>query len=203
MLTKESLLKSAKDLFYKYGIKSVSMDDLARMLGVSKKTIYTYIDNKKDLVRSVISQFIEEEKKAVEDIQQTSENAVDEMTSIARYVLKSLQSVKPALSYDLKKYHPESWRLIEHDHFNFIQKKIKKNIERGIQEGYYRESIDSRLYSFFYIGLSRSMVHPDGIAGHDYKLSEVYENIIIYHLNGIMNTKGKKAFDKYLKKINT
>ncbi|NNF23141.1 MAG: TetR/AcrR family transcriptional regulator, partial [Saprospiraceae bacterium] len=58
MLTKESLLKSAKDLFYKYGIKSVSMDDLARMLGVSKKTIYTYIENKKDLVRSVISQFI-------------------------------------------------------------------------------------------------------------------------------------------------
>lgn len=203
MLTKETLLKSAKDLFYKYGVKSVSMDDLARLLGISKKTIYTFIENKKELVRCVISLFIDEEKKAIEEINKTSENAVDEMTSIARYVLKSLESVKPTLSYDLKKYHPDSWKMIEQDHFEHIRKTIKKNIERGIEEGYYRDTVDPHLYSLFYIGLSRSMVHPDAVAGQHYKLSEVYENIIIYHLHGIMNTKGKKAFDNYLKKINT
>ena len=203
MPSKETLLRSAKDLFYKYGIKSVSMDDLARLLGISKKTIYTIIENKKELVRCIIRLFIDEEKEVIKSINKSSDNAVDEMTSIARYVLKTLQTMKPTLSYDLKKYHPDSWRMIEQDHFEYIRKTIKKNIERGIKEGYYRKSIDPQLYSLFYIILSRSVAHPDAYTTQDYKLSELYENLIIYHLYGIMNTKGKKAFDKYLKKINS
>ena len=201
MLTKETLLHSTKDLFYKYGIKSVSMDDIANLLGISKKTIYTFVSNKKELVHSVIKAFIKEEQKAVAKINSTSDNAIDEMTSIAIYVLQSLKSVKPTLSYDLKKYHPEAWKLIEVDHFDHIQNIIKNNIQRGINEGYYRKEINVDIYSKLYIGMSRVMVDIDKFPPENYAIGDLYENIVLYHLHGIMNENGKNTFTNYLKKI--
>ncbi len=201
MLTKSTLLRSSRDLFYKYGVKSVSMDDIARLLGISKKTIYKFIENKKDLVMAVVTQHLNEEKEAVEMIKVTAENAIDEMTSIARLVLESLRSIKPTLSFDLKKYHPGAWSLIEKDHFNYIENVIKINIERGISEKYYRANIDPNIYSKLYVGLAKLIVNQESFPPGSYALSELYENVIHYHIHGIMNDKGKKAFNKYLKKV--
>ncbi|NNE26364.1 MAG: TetR/AcrR family transcriptional regulator [Saprospiraceae bacterium] len=198
---KSALLASAKELFLSYGVKSVSMDDIARMLGISKKTVYTFVENKKELVVSVIQHFIEEEHAIVEDIRETSENAIHEMMSIARYVLESVRTIKPSLSYDLKKYHPAAWKLIDKDHFSHIQNVIKSNIERGIKEGFYREEIDIDIYSRLYIGLARMIFNPDSFETREYQLPDLYQNVMDYHIHGIMNDKGRKTFNKYLKNI--
>ena len=198
---KSTLLTSAKELFLSYGVKSVSMDDIARMLGISKKTVYTFVENKKELVVSVIRQFIDEEHAIVDEIRANSENAIHEMMSIARYVLENVRKINPSLSYDLKKYHPAAWRLIDKDHFNHIQDCIKMNIERGIKEGFYREEIDVDIYSKLYIGLARLIFNPDSFDTREYRLSDLYQNTMDYHIHGIMNDKGRKTFNKYLKNI--
>jgi len=198
MITKETIISSAKELFLKYGVKSVSMDDISRMLGISKKTIYTYIATKKDLVSSVVTAFIDEEVKMTTEITKSSKNAIDEISSIAKYVLESLRAMKPSLVYDLQKYHPKAWKLVEGDHYDYIKNLIKKNIERGVKEGFYRDDTDSEVLSRMYIGLSRLMVNEEVFPTNQYDISYLYESFLMYHLNGIMNTKGRKELVKYI-----
>ena len=117
-MSRESLIESSKDLFLRYGIKSVSMDDIASILGISKKTIYTHVENKSELVESAISAIISEEQTIVEGIVKSADNAIDEITEIASYVIKMLRKMQPSLLYDLRKYHNKAWKILEKDHFN-------------------------------------------------------------------------------------
>jgi len=198
-MTRESIIQSSKDLFLKYGVKSVSMDDISRLLGISKKTIYNFVTNKKDLVTSVVQAFIDEEIDATQKILTESSNAVDEITSIASFVLKSLRSMKPTMAYDLQKYHPKAWNLVEEKHLEYIKEVIKKNIIRGIDEGLYREEVDPTLTSKMYVGLSRLLVNEEVFPSYEYDKGYVYENFLTYHLHGILNTKGRKELAKQLK----
>jgi len=175
------------------------MDDISRLLGISKKTIYNFITNKKDLVTGVVQAFIEEEIEATQEILKNSENAIDEITSIARFVLKSLRSMKPTMAYDLQKYHPKAWELVENRHLKYIKEVIEKNVIRGKKEGLYREDLDPTLISKIYVGLSRLVVNEEVFPSHEFDKSYIYENFLMYHLNGIMNSKGRKEFAKQLK----
>ena len=141
MKIKEKLIDSATTMFLKYGVKSVSMDDMARLMGMSKKTIYTHIDNKKGLVSTVIKTFIKKEQREIKKISKNAGNAIEEMAMIADMVLKTLRIMKPKLTFDIKKYHPQLWNFIEEVHFNFMKETIRKNIIRGQKEGLYRDCL--------------------------------------------------------------
>lgn len=198
MINKESLVHSSMSLFLKYGIKSVSMDDIARLLGISKKTIYNFISNKKDLVSSVVQAFIDEEIKSINKISKSSNNAVEEMAKIGRHVLQSLRSMTPKISYDLKKYHPRTWDLVERHHFTFIEKTIKENVEGGIEQGFYRTDVDPDIIAKMYVGIAHVMTDEDIFPTDIYQKSVIYEHFLLYHLNGLMNSKGQKELAKHL-----
>ena len=198
-LSKEVLFNSAKKLFLKYGVKSVSMDDIARLLGISKKTIYTFINNKKGLVHAVVAAYLKDEEKILSKISEKSKNAVDEMISISRHVDGTLKSMKPSLTYDLKKYHPATWQLIEGGHFDFIEKNIQTNLRRGIKEGYYRKSLRVEIISKLFVNISRIVAEGDIIFENTIKQSEIYESSMLYHMHGIINEKGRKELSHSLK----
>ena len=200
MSSKPQLIESAKEMFLRYGIKSVSMDDIARLIGISKKTIYNHVTNKKDLVTNVMEVFIKEEQKEVKKITRESENALDEMTNIARHVLKSLGMMKPSFTYDLKKYHPQAWKLVEENHFSFMENTVRKNINRGIKEGYYRKNFNASIVSKIYLAMATSCTNEEIFSHEEFKLTEIYENFIMYHLHGIISDKGRKELSKYLKR---
>lgn len=201
-LTQESLLFSARSLFLKYGIKSVSMDDLARLLGISKKTIYNFISNKKGLVHAVVKTFIKDEEKTMVAITKKSSNAIDEIIQIARHVQGTLKTMKPSLTYDLKKYHPTTWQLVEGNHFGFIEKSVENNIIRGIKEGYYREDLRVDIIPTLYISLAKLVADIDAFAPKNINQVDLYHSVISYHLNGIINNTGRKELAKYLKQEN-
>jgi len=192
MTIKENLIQSAMTMFLKYGVKSVSMDDIARLLGISKKTIYDHVDNKKDLVSVVIESFIKAENKEIKRITKNASNALDEMTSIASHVLKSLKIMKPKLTFDLQKYHPKAWKIVENTHFKFMEETVRTNITRGKKEGIYREDLKEDIISKIYLGVAKMLVEEDMNEDDRKPLSEIYHGFIIYHLNGIVNTKGRK-----------
>lgn len=198
-MSKESIINSSKELFLKYGVKSVSMDDISRFLGISKKTIYNFIKNKKDLVSSVVQAFIDEEVEVTKKIVKESTNAIDEITSIGRYVLQSLRSMKPSMAYDLQKYHPQAWQLVEDNHYDYIKVVIQKNIKRGIKEGYYREDLDPVVTSKIYIGMARLVINEEEFPSKDFDKSYIYEHFLNYHMNGIINSKGRKELAKQIK----
>jgi len=200
MTIKENLIQSALNMFLKYGVKSVSMDDIARMIGISKKTIYDHVDNKKDLVSVVIETFIKAENKEITQITKNSTNALEEMSSIANHVLKSLKIMKPKLTFDLQKYHPRAWKIVEDTHFKFMEETIRTNIKRGKKEGFYREDLKAEIISKIYLSVAKLLIEEDMSSEDRQPLSEIYQGFIIYHLNGIVNSKGRKELKKILNK---
>jgi len=201
MTIKEKLIESITPILLKYGVRSVSMDDMAKMLGISKKTIYSHIENKKGLIQTVISSYIKKEQKEVSKIRKKASNAIEEMTLIARFNIDSLRTMSPMIVYELKKYHPSTWKYIETTHFEFIKTTIQNNLIRGKKENLYRDDVDENIITQLYFGLSMVCIDEDVFDSETIPLSTRFSSMIIYHLNGVTNEKGKKELKKQIKNI--
>ena len=102
---KEKIIQKAAEMFITLGFKSVTMDDIARELGISKKTLYQYVENKNDLIGQIFQERIKNEKQCMADIREEATDAVDEILRIARYVIQELRQMSPTTMYDLRKYY--------------------------------------------------------------------------------------------------
>ena len=199
MSEKSRILNNAIELFMKYGVKSVSMDDISRKLGISKKTLYSFIENKGDLIKEAIQAFLKKEEQDICDITKSSEDAIQEMMLIARFVSQYLRKMKPSLTYDLQKYYPETWAIVDREHQQNIQDTIKNNIDRGIKEGLYREDLNPIVISEIYVSISKLITDEDIFPLKDYSKADLYLLIIDYHLNAVVNSKGRNLLKKHLK----
>lgn len=186
----EKILNSAFDLFMKYGVRSVSMDDICRKLGCSKKTIYNIIDNKKDLVKKVISRHIDADEVLISEMKDHSANAIEEMAAIGAHIVKFMRSMGPSVAYDLKKYHPEAWAIIDERHFSFIYTTIKTNIERGQKEGLYRKGFKPDIIAKLYVMESRTIADEEVFPMATYSKPELFQELFAYHMRGIVSPKG-------------
>ena len=151
MEIKEKILQKSEELFLRYGLKSVTMDDLARQLGVSKKTLYQFVENKADLVEKIILMHIAAEKALMEEVRAKSGDAVEEMIQIARYAIQQLRKLSPTLVYDLQKYYQNAWQLIQNLRSVHVHSLIRDNIERGIEQGVYRSDLDAAIIAKIYV----------------------------------------------------
>ena len=104
METKERIINAASELFFKYGTKSITMDDIAREIGVSKKTIYQFFKDKNELVSEVAEAYNAQELKDLEVIEQEAHDVIDEMVRLSHHIRQKLNSLNPSLLYDLEKY---------------------------------------------------------------------------------------------------
>ncbi len=191
---KLQILEASSQLYMKHGIRSVSMDDLARHLGISKKTIYQYYENKDALVTAMILSHVEEEREEVEKILASSENAIDQMQQIARMALRTLAEVSSGTMFDLQKYYRKQWLTITDLHKKLIHSVIKQNIERGVTEGIYRPEIDAEIIARVYGEIAFSVINHDVFSMHNFSMQEVYKQAFHYHINGILSPKGDKIF---------
>ena len=147
METKDRILHAAVTLFTRNGIKSVSMDDIASELGISKKTLYKWFDNKDELVSAVISNHLNRVQGECEGISGHALNAVDEMVQIMDWAKRQFSNTNPNTIHDLRKYYPGAWNLF-HGHKNkYILAQIQANLRRGVAEGLYRADLDVEVLS--------------------------------------------------------
>lgn len=187
---KQKVLKGAEALFMRYGIKSVTMDDVSRELGMSKKTLYQYVENKADLIRQVILEHIREEKEAMAEIRATAVDAIDEILKIARYVLEVLRQTSPNVIYDLRKYYRESWRLMEDLHREYVYEVIKANIHRGVEQGLYRPGLDPDIIARLYVGKTMIVVDEEFFPPDQYRKEHLFAAYMEYHIRGVASQKG-------------
>ncbi|MEM9547065.1 MAG: TetR/AcrR family transcriptional regulator [Bacteroidota bacterium] len=189
---KEEILKKTFDLIMKYGIRSVSMDDISKSIGISKKTIYQYFENKRALINEVLDDHIREDEETITEIVRQSKNAIDEIIEIARHVLTFLKGMSPSMIYDTQKYYPKLWEKVESQHFTFIKNIIKSNIERGQGEGLYSQDLNSDIISKIYVKQTLTMADEETFPSSEYERSELFKTFITYHIRGLMTTKGRK-----------
>lgn len=183
-----------------YGLKSVSMDDLSRKLGISKKTLYQHVGNKEDLVKQVIQKFIEIQQDVIVSIIKDSTDAIEEYLNLSRHFLSTIRQMKPTITYDLQKYYPDSWQIITKDHFNFLKSVIQKNIERGIHQELYRDNVNADIIAKLYISKNHAIANESLFPLQKYSMDELLIEFVRYHLHGIASAKGVKRMKTILKK---
>lgn len=194
---KQRLLGAAHDLFMKYGIRSVSMDDIAKHLSISKKTIYQEYKDKDELVHELLQVKLKEDKEEFHALEKRSENTVDEILNLMKHMGKVIGQVNPAVFYDLQKYHPETWKLFKDFKEDFILKMVECTLTRGIRQGLIRPEINVKIISKMRMeqiemGFNPSLFPPD-----KFQLVDVQLSMIDHFLYGICTMKGHKLINKY------
>lgn len=184
------ILERASAVYMKYGIKSVTMDDLARELGISKKTIYKHFDDKSDLVQSIVEMKIGMEEAICTNCVQCSENAIDNLVQISKIIVEHIGTMNPAVFFDLKKYHPEAWQLMEQHQWNFVLNQIIENVNQGIKEGLFREHLNPEIVGRLYVASIDNIFNPDIFPWPKFTFQTVYSEMIRFHIKGLVNENG-------------
>lgn len=197
METKDRILKGAEELFMRYGIKTMTMDDIAKHLGVSKKTIYLHVKDKNELVSEVILAHMEQERKSFEEIGARAENAIDELISFLRHVKTTMMDMNPSLIVDLKKNYPKAWRHFNEFKSECINNSIQKNLTWGKEEGYYRPEINSEILAISRMVQIESGLNPVVYPSNKFSVLEVQIELLNHFLMGIVTPKGLELFNKY------
>jgi len=197
MDVKIQILKKAEDLFLRYGLKSVTMDDIARDLGISKKTLYQFVNNKSDLLKQIMVNEIEKENEAMIQIKEESKDAIDEMLKMAKYVLTRLRSYPPTIMYDLQKYYRDIWQMIENHHRTYIYTIIKLNIEKGMEQELYRDNLNPDIIAKLYVSKTIIVADEDMFPLQQYNKEDLFKEYMVYHIHGIASKKGLKLLEKH------
>lgn len=192
----KQILAKAEELFLSYGIKSMTMDDFAGRMCMSKKTLYQFVHDKDDLVKKTMKQHIENEKRTIQDICRTHENAIDEIFAIGKHALVHLSRMNPSALYDLQKYHPEGWKMFVEYKNTFIYSCIHGNIEKGIRQGMYRPDFNPDIIARIYSSRMEIVVSQEVFPFPKYTVMDVYAEYLKYHVRAIASEKGLKYLEK-------
>ncbi|MEM7161768.1 MAG: TetR/AcrR family transcriptional regulator [Bacteroidota bacterium] len=192
----KELIAQAKDVFMQYGIKSVTMDDMSRHLGISKKTLYKSVKDKNDLVQKCLQFQCNGEIDAVAAIQNKSLSAIDEMFEIGQFVSSQLKGIHPSIHYDLEKYHIEVFLSIKKAHMKNMYECMLKNLKKGIKEGVYRKDLRADVITKIYIKKIDVIFDAEVFPPEEISFEEVYATLFRYHIRGIANQKGIDYLEK-------
>ncbi|MBS3993874.1 MAG: TetR/AcrR family transcriptional regulator [Bacteroidetes bacterium] len=196
----QTILKKAAELFIKFGFKSVTMDDIANELTISKKTIYVYYENKSELVEAVVNYFFEEITKIIQGIISLNLNAIEESFKIHETVSQLFKDENESIEYQLRKYFPEIHEKNNCTRTDLFQQTISNNLEKGISEGYYRPSIDVNFTSKFFIATITSLKNNDNSELVDYPITYAKNQFFDIYFRGIVTEKGLEILKKQLNK---
>lgn len=199
----ERILNSALSLYSKYGLKSVTMDDLCRELGISKKTLYQHVEDKNDLIIKVLEYEKDMQKGMMEKMSTTVLNAIDELIHVNRQIHANQSIHSPTFYFDLKKYHTQ----IYNEWLEYKRKRmyelIRKNLEKGIAEGYYREDLDIDIISRLHMARTEMLHSSDIIRDDEGTTAAFIDEVFRYHIHGICNEKGLEYFQQRMKQMNS
>jgi len=196
-MSRTEILERAKDLFMRYGIKSITMDDVAREMGISKKTLYQHVKNKNDLIERIIHQHIHDEKACLSEMPGKARDSIEQVLMIARHVVQILRGMKPTTMFDLKKYYHECWNMMEEFQQEYMYEMIRINIEQGIKEGLYRDNLDPDIIAKLYVGKTLQLTDEKMFPMMEYDRDKLFTEFIQYHLRGIVSEKGMQKLKKY------
>ena len=193
MGTRNTIIAKCTELFLRYGVKNLTMDDIARELGMSKKTIYQYVHNKSDLVKKVMQSYLDREVSVIEEVSKNAQNALEENVRMLTYMSKELQTFNASVFAELQKYYPDSYALFNEYREKVSLQHILKNLERGIREGLYRDDMNPEIVARIYVYALDILIDQQRFPSRRYHFYTLYMEFVNYHLAGILTDKGQKV----------
>ena len=195
--TKEKILEGVEALFMKYGVRSVTMDDIARHLAISKKTLYQHFADKDDLVYKMSESFLERTFRQYEAIARDSKNSIEELSKISVCMKHDMEHLNPSMLFDLQKYHPKAWNLWIDHKTKVITESVIRNIRQGIDDGYFRSEINPEVMAITRLILIENAFDARMFPRDKFNFADVQSQLFEFFVHGLCTDKGKKLYQKY------
>ncbi len=195
---KEEILKTATELFLDQGFKSITMDDIAREMGMSKKTVYTFYKNKEQIISESASYLFTSITGGIDVICSRQTNPIQELYDIKKFVLEHLNGERTSPMYQLQKYYPKIYQKMRQGQYDYMQSCVTDNLQRGIEHGLFISDINvqfvSRIYFTGMTGIKDAGIFPQS----QFPANDLYEMYLEYHIRGIVTPKGRKILNKII-----
>jgi AcrR family transcriptional regulator len=198
MDVKERIQEKASELFRRYGVKSITMDEIASQLGISKKTIYQYFADKEELVASVMEQKIRESQDDCMSTLGVSENAIHQEFLVQDKFLEHLKELNPVAIHDMEKFHPAIFAKFSQHRNTFLREMVARNLRQGMEEGLYRADLRPDILSEFRVNSIYLSLSPDYFKGSAFGLTELQQELFVHYIFGIASEEGNKLIHRYL-----
>ena len=196
---KEKIISKSEELFFSLGFKSVTMDDIANAMGISKKTIYAHFSNKTELVEVVTFSVLDHISEGIDKINATSINPIEELYDIKMFVINYLKSVKVSPQHQLKKYYPQIYERLQIKQFEKMHSSFENSLKMGMNTGLFRPDIDvnfiSRLYFNGMTAIRDISIFPES----DFDKNYLFESYLEYHLRAIVTNEGLNLLNNFIK----
>lgn len=200
--TEKRILEESGNMFFKHGIRSITMDDIAANLGISKKTIYLYYKDKKSLVKSFTIKELKQHEKEMLNIRKKSIDSIDEMLQLMLHLGNFFTRVNPSVFYDLQKYHPDSWLSFRQFKEKVVINFVEENLKKGILNNLFRKDIHVKTLARLRIEEVEMGVNPSVFPPENFRINDVQVSLIDHFIYGIVTPKGYKLIEKYKNQIN-
>lgn len=197
---KNKIIIRATELFLSLGFKSVTMDDLAQSMGISKKTIYQFFKNKDQLIRSCTRSIQTKLVEEFNEIRKNAGNPIIELFQVKKEVMKILGNTETAPQFQLQKFYPEIYKELKDREFDLVGKNLQESLERGINSGYFREEINIDFIMRIYLNGLAGVRDINLFPIKEFKVEQVLEEFIEYHLRAISTKKGLTLLNRIYKK---
>ncbi len=197
MEPKDQVLKTAMDMFFRYGVKRVTMDDISREMGISKKTIYQKFKDKDDIIENLISLMLAENLKEIEHISAIAKDPVHEVIETGKYLSKVFSCINPVFIYEIKRYYPKAWKKLEHFKAKHIMHVLESNLKKGIELKIYRGDLNIPLMAHYRLKQFDLAFEPGAFPVDKLSLGEIQVQLLDHFLHGITTIKGHKLINKY------
>ena len=195
------IVDGAGRIFWRLGIRSVTMDDVATRLGMSKKTLYQYVSDKNELVDRVLKHLTHCHSCDIAAIRsREKQNAIDELYAITTKVAEHIRGMHPSVHFDLEKYHPEAFHEMVTKRRKAIFRDMSDNLERGIKEGMYRADINVPMIATIYLTRFDLMFDGRLAPPAKFNMDDLHWEIFRYHVRGIASKKGLDYLEKKMSK---
>jgi len=199
----KNILLKVRELYTKYGIKSITMDDVAMELGISKKTLYQYVNDKDDLVGKFIDNEITLRQEQICQCFKTDFNAIEELFEISIFMNKVMKDQNPATEHDLKKYYPHHYYKTVKVRRERIFDYILLNLKKGKEEGLYREELNEEIIAKLYLSRTESIHLNDLFTVEEFTSLRLFIELLNYHIRGIATERGIMVLNKKLNELET
>jgi len=193
---KKKIIRGAETLFTKYGVRSISMDDIARHLSVSKKTLYQHFEDKEDIVTMAVQSHIERIMGEFDALQATAVDAIDELSKISQCLKRTMSEINPSLMFDLEKYHPRAWSVWVENKKKFIKESVIRNLKRGVEEGSFRPELNLEIMATMRMELVQLAFDDRIFPSSHFKIADVQLQIFEHFVFGLLTEKGRIKYQK-------
>lgn len=199
MEAQEKILKSSLALFFKYGIKHVTMDDIAKELGMSKKTIYQFYKEKDDLINQLCQIELKQQECQFDELSNTAKDPIHEIILISEKMRHMMQNINPIFFLDLQKFYPTAFKMFQKFKEDCAYKNIVHNLKVGMEQGIYRSDLDEDFVGRLRLAQIDMIMFGNYFNYEKVSLAKANEIILEIFIYGICTVKGHKLFNNYKK----